>query len=131
MATGGSRSVRSSGDPLRKAGATARAMLVVAAAQTWGVEPATCRAENGTVVHATSRRRLGYAVLARKAATLPVPENPPLKDPKDFRLIGTRVRRLDTPPKVDGGAVFGIDVRVPGMLVASIQRCPGFRRRMK
>jgi len=131
MSTGGSRSVRSSWDTLRKAGATARAMLVVAAAQTWGVEPATCRAENGTVVHATSRRRLGYAVLARKAATLPVPENPPLKDPKDFRLIGTRVRRLDTPPKVDGGAVFGIDVRVPGMLVASIERCPVFGGRIK
>ena len=131
MSTGGSRSVRSSWDTLRKAGATARAMLVAAAAETWGVEPATCRAENGTVVHATSRRRLGYAVLARKAATLPVPENPPLKDPKDFRLIGTRVRRLDTPPKVDGGAVFGIDVRVPGMLVASIERCPVFGGRIK
>src|SRR5437667_3476165 len=105
MSTGGSRSVRSSWEPLRKAGASARAMLVAAAAETWGVEPATCRAENGTVVHVTSRRRLGYGVLARKAATLHGPENPPLKDPKDFRLIGTRVRRLDTPPKVDGGAV--------------------------
>src|SRR2546426_10246550 len=131
MSTGGSRSVRSSWDPLRKAGATARAMLVAAAAETWGVEPATCRVENGTVVHATSSRRLGYAVLARKAATLPVPENPPLKDPQDFRLIGTRVRRLDTPPKVDGGAVFGIDVRGPGMLVASIERCPVFGGRIK
>ena len=131
MSTGGSRSVRSSWDTLRKAGATARAMLVAAAAETWGVEPATCRAENGTVVHVTSRRRLGYGVLARKAATLHVPENPPLKDPKDFRLIGTRVRRLDTPPKVDGGAVFGIDVRVPGMLVASIERCPVFGGRIK
>src|SRR5438034_2612742 len=70
MSTGGSRSVRSSWDTLRKAGATARAMLVAAAAETWGVEPATCRAENGTVVHVTSRRRLGYGVLARKAATL-------------------------------------------------------------
>ncbi len=126
MSTGGSRSVRSSWDTLRKAGATARAMLVAAAAETWGVEPATCRAENGTVVHATSKRRLGYAVLARKAATLPVPENPPLKDPKDFRLIGTRTHRLDTPAKVDGTAQFGIDVAVPGMLVASIERCPVF-----
>jgi isoquinoline 1-oxidoreductase subunit beta len=126
MSTGGSRSVRSSWDPLRKAGATARAMLVAAAAETWKVEPATCHAENGAVLHAPSSRRLTYGALARKAATLPVPENPPLKDPKDFRLIGTRLRRLDTPPKVDGSAVFGIDVNVPGMLVASIERCPVF-----
>ncbi len=131
MSTGGSRSVRSSWDPLRKAGATARAMLVAAAAETWNVEPATCRAESGAVLHTPTGRRLAYRALARKAATLPVPENPPLKDPKDFRLIGTRVRRLDTPPKVDGGAVFGIDVRVPGMLVASIERCPVFGGRIK
>jgi len=131
MSTGGSRSVRTSWDTLRKAGATARAMLVAAAAETWRVDRSTCRAEQGTVVHEASGRRLGYGALARKAATLPVPENPPLKDPKDFRLIGTRVRRLDTPPKVDGGAVFGIDVQVPGMLVATIERCPVFGGRIK
>jgi isoquinoline 1-oxidoreductase beta subunit len=124
MSTGGSRSVRSSWDPLRKAGATARAMLVAAAAQTWKVDPSGCRAERGAVVHAASGRRLGYGALARKAAALPVPENAPLKDPKDFRFIGTRMRRLDTPPKVDGTAQFGIDVTLPGMLVASIERCP-------
>src|SRR6266566_4867665 len=79
MSTGGSRSVRTSWDTLRKAGATARAMLVAAAAETWRVDRSTCRAEQGTVVHEASGRRLGYGALARKAATLPVPENPPLK----------------------------------------------------
>ena len=126
MSTGGSRSVRTSWDTLRKAGATARAMLITAAAKTWMVDPATCRAENGSVVHAPSGRRLRYGSLARKAATLPVPENPPLKGPRDFRYIGTRMQRLDTPPKVDGTAQFGIDVTLPGMLVASIERCPVF-----
>jgi len=126
MSTGGSRSVRMSWDTLRKAAATARAMLVAAAAETWTVDPATCRAENGAVQHVPTGRRRAYGALARKAATLPVPENPPLKDPKDFRLIGTRTRRLDTPPKVDGTAQFGIDVTLPGMLVASIERCPVF-----
>ena len=126
MSTGGSRSVRSSWEPLRKAGASARQMLVAAAAQTWGVEPADCRAEQGTVVHPSSGRRLTFGGLAQKASRLPVPDSPPLKDPKDFRLIGTRVPRLDTPAKVDGRAVFGIDVTVPGMLIASIERSPVF-----
>jgi isoquinoline 1-oxidoreductase beta subunit len=124
MSTGGSTSVRTSWDILRKAGASARAMLVSAAAQTWGVDPAACSTQNGAVMHAN--HRLTYGELAQKAATLPVPENPPLKDPKDFRILGTRVRRLDTPSKVNGTAQFGIDVRVPGMLVASIERSPVF-----
>src|SRR6266540_7351283 len=97
MSTGGSTSVRTSWDILRKAGATARAMLVAAAAQTWNVEPASCRADSGTVVHIRSRKRMTYGELAQKAATIPVPENAPLKDPKDFRLLGTAVPRLDTP----------------------------------
>ncbi len=124
MRTGGSNAIRSSWEPLRKAGAAAREMLVTAAAQTWNVDRATCRAERGTVVHVPTGRRRSYGKLAARAATLPVPTDAPLKDPKDFRLIGTRVRRLDTPGKVDGSAVFGIDVKVPGMLVASIERCP-------
>lgn len=124
MRTGGSRAIRDSWAELRKAGATARQLLVSAAAETWGVERSACRAEQGTVVHTASGRRLPYGQLVARAATLPVPSDAPLKDPKDFRLLGTRVRRLDTPSKVDGSAVFGIDVKVPGMLIASIERSP-------
>jgi isoquinoline 1-oxidoreductase beta subunit len=126
MSTGGSTAIRTSWDPLRKAGAAAREMLIDAAASSWDVDRASCRAERGAVVHGASKRRLTYGKLVAKAATLPVPKDPPLKDPKDFRLLGTRLPRLDTPAKVDGSAVFGIDVKVPGMLVASIERCPVF-----
>ncbi len=124
MRTGGSNAIRSSWEPLRKAAAAARTMLVTAAAETWGVERAACRAENGAVVHVPTGRRLSYGKLAARAAAVPVATDAALKDPKDFRLVGTRVPRLDTPSKVDGSAVFGIDVKVPGMLVASIERCP-------
>ncbi|HJS43917.1 MAG TPA: xanthine dehydrogenase family protein molybdopterin-binding subunit [Gemmatimonadales bacterium] len=129
MSTGGSTSVRTSWDILRKAGATARTMLVTAAAQTWGVEPGACRTENGVVLHAS--HRLGYGELAAKAAAIAVPENPPLKDPKDFRLLGKRTRRLDTPSKVNGTAQYGIDVRVPGMLIATVERSPVFGGKVK
>jgi isoquinoline 1-oxidoreductase beta subunit len=122
--TGGSTSVRAAWTPLRTAGAAAREMLIAAAAQTWGVPVAECRAERGAVLHPSSGRRLSYGKLATRAATLPVPKDPPLKDPKDWKLLGTRVRRLDTPAKVDGSAQFGIDVKVPGMLVAVVARCP-------
>ncbi len=131
MRTGGSNAIRSSWEPLRKAGAAAREMLVAAAAQMWKVDRATCRAERGAVVHVPTGRRLSYGTLAARAATLPVPADAPLKDPKDFRLIGTRVPRLDTPAKVDGSAVFGIDVNVPGMLIASIERSPVLGGRLK
>ena len=124
MRTGGSAAIRSSWEPLRKAGAAAREMLIDAAASTWQVDRAACRAERGAVVHTPSKRRLTYDKLVAKAAQLPVPKDPPLKDPKDFRLVGTRTRRLDTPSKVDGSAQFGIDVKIPGMLVASIERAP-------
>ena len=124
MRTGGSAAIRSSWEPLRKAGAAAREMLIDAAASTWQVDRAACRAEQGAVVHTPSKRRLTYDKLVAKAAQLPVPKDPPLKDAKDFRLVGTRTRRLDTPSKVDGSAQFGIDVKVPGMLVASIERAP-------
>ena len=129
MATGGSTSVRTSWDILRKAGATARAMLVSAAAQTWGVAPADCRTENGAVTHAS--HRMTYGELATKAAAVPIPENPPLKDPKDFRLLGRRTHRLDTPSKVNGTAQFGIDVHMPGMLTASVERAPVFGGKVK
>ena len=131
MRTGGSNAIRSSWEPLRKAGATARAMLVTAAAQAWKVDGAACRAERGAVIHVPSGRRLSYGTLAARAAALPVPTDAPLKDPKDFRLVGTRVTRLDTPGKVDGSAQFGIDVKVPGMLIASIERSPVLGGRVK
>ena len=131
MSTGGSTAIRTSWDPLRKAGATARAMLITAAAEAWKVDRTTCRAENGAVVHEPSGRRLPYGKLATRAARLAVPTDAPLKDPKNFRLLGRRVPRLDTPSKVDGSATFGIDVTVPGMLVASIERCPVFGGRIK
>src|SRR6266566_3138829 len=131
MRTGGSNAIRSSWEPLRKAGATARAMLVTAAAQAWKVDRATCRADKGAVIHVPTGRRLTYGALAAPAAALPVPTDAPLKDPKDFRLVGTRMTRLDTPSKVDGSALFGIDVRVPGMLVASIERSPVLGGRLK
>src|SRR5438445_4250281 len=126
MRTGGSAAIRSSWEPLRKAGAAAREMLIDAAASTWRVDRAACRAERGAVVHGPSKRRIAYGKLVAKAAQLPVPNDPPLKDPKDFRLVGTRTGRLDTPAKVDGTAQFGIDVKVPGMLVAVVARCPVF-----
>ena len=129
--TGGSTSVRAAYTPLRKAGAAARELLVAAAAQTWGVEKAECRAERGAVVHARSKRRLTYGKLVTKAATLGAPPDVPLKDPKDWKILGTRVRRLDTPPKVDGSAQFGIDVKVPGMLVAVVARSPVFGGKAK
>src|SRR5256885_5083854 len=131
MITGGSNAIRSSWEPLRKAGATAREMLVTAAAETWKVDRATCRAEQGFVIHVPSGRRLPYGRLAARAASLPVPTDAPLKDPKDFRLVGTRVKRLDTPGKVDGSAQFGIDVKLPGMLIASIERSPVLGGRVK
>jgi isoquinoline 1-oxidoreductase subunit beta len=126
QATGGSTSVRGSYVPLRQAGAAAREMLIAAAAQTWSVPKAECRAERGAVIHGPTGRRLSYGALAATAATLPVPADVPLKDPKDWKILGTRVQRLDTPAKVDGSAQFGIDVQVPGLLVALIARCPTF-----
>ncbi len=105
-------------------------MLIIAAAQTWDVAADTCRTENGAVIHQPSGRRLSYGALATKAAKLPVPTEVTLKEAKDFRIIGTKVARLDTPAKVNGSAVFGIDVKVPGMLIARVLRCPVFGGRV-
>jgi isoquinoline 1-oxidoreductase beta subunit len=112
--------------PLRRAGATARAMLVEAAAQTWGVPAADCTTEKGAVFHAASNRRATYGALATKAATLTAPANAPLKDPKDFRLIGTRVPGVDNQKIVTGAPLFGIDVKLPGMVYATYSKCPVF-----
>jgi isoquinoline 1-oxidoreductase beta subunit len=122
----GSQSIRTSWDPLRKAGATAREMLVLAAAQTWNVDKSNCRAESGFVVNTSNNVRLSYGKLAGAAAKLPVPTNVALKDPKDFKLIGKSIKRLDTANKVTGRTQFGIDMRRPGMLYAAIARCPVF-----
>jgi isoquinoline 1-oxidoreductase beta subunit len=124
--TGGSTSIRYAWEPMRRAGATARVVLINAAAQQWQVDPASCHAEAGKVVHPASNRSLGYGELVDTAAKLPVPPNVPLKDPKDFTLIGTAVKRLDSPEKIDGTALFGLDVRVPGMVYAAIATCPVF-----
>jgi isoquinoline 1-oxidoreductase subunit beta len=122
--TGSSASLRISWDPLRKAGAAAREMLISAAALEWGVPRSACAAENSMVVHAGSNRRLSYGQLAAKAAALPIPGAPLLKDAKDFKLVGKPLPRLDGPSKVDGKAIFGIDLRVKGMKYALLARCP-------
>jgi isoquinoline 1-oxidoreductase beta subunit len=101
-------------------------MLATAAAQEWGVDRAACRTERGFVIHTSSGRRAAYGDLAAKAAALTPPANPALKDPGDYRILGTRVPRVDIPSKVDGSAQFGIDVRVPGMLIATVFRPPVF-----
>src|SRR5580698_2159169 len=122
----GSQSIRTSWDPLRKAGATAREMLVSAAAQSWGVDKSACRAESGSVFNTSSNVKLSYGKLAAAAAKLPVPTNVALKDPKQFKLVGKSMKRLDTANKVTGRTQFGIDARRPGMLYAAIARCPVF-----
>ncbi len=122
--TGGSTSVTNSWDPLRKAGASARAVLVEAAAQTWGVSSSSLRTDKGRVYHDATGRSASYGELSAKAATLPVPADVPLKDAKDFKIIGTNVRRLEGRDKVTGKAEFSIDVRLPGMLVAVVAHPP-------
>ena len=124
--TGGSTSTASEWQRFRKAGATARIMLIAAAAQNWKVEPQSLRAENGFVIHAASKRRASFGSLADKAATLTPPKDVQLKDPKDFKLIGKSTRRLDTPAKVNGSAQFGLDVQIPGMMTAVVARPPVF-----
>ncbi len=123
--TGGSTSVSSEWERLRKVGASAREMIVAAAADTWKVDKASCRAENGKVVH-SSGKSMTYGQLATKAANMPVPKEIQLKDPSKFKIIGKPVKRLDTPEKTNGKGVFGIDVKLPGMLIAVVERPPVF-----
>lgn len=129
--TGGSTSVRAFWEPLRRAGAIARTMLVAAAAAKWKVDPASCRAAHGVIVHAPTGRKLSYGAVADSAAALPVPQSVALKDPKDFTLIGTPAKRLDTAGKVNGQAVYGIDVKLPGMKIATVAACPVFGGTLK
>jgi isoquinoline 1-oxidoreductase beta subunit len=124
--TGNSNSVRAFWKPLRNAGATARAMLVHAAAQQWQIDPAGCSTSIGNVMHAASGRTLPYGELVDAASTLPIPQNPPLKDPRNFTLIGKSLKRFDTPDKTNGKVIYGIDAMLPGMKFATLAACPVF-----
>ena len=129
--TGGSQSTRGTLKPFRQVGATAREMLLQAAAGTWGVPQSECQARQGAVHHRPSQRKLAFGDLVAKARALPPPKDPPLKARKDFRILGTDVRRMDGPEIVAGNAQFGTDVRLPGMFIASIERCPVFGGKLK
>jgi isoquinoline 1-oxidoreductase subunit beta len=131
QATGGSTAIMAAWQPLRQAGAVARTLLVAAAAKRWNVAPETCRAQAGEVLHPATGRSLKYGALAADAARLPVPKKVALKDPKDFKIIGTPAKRLDAPAKVDGSAIYGIDVRPPGVKVATLAQSPVFGGRLK
>lgn len=125
MSTGGSRGIRDSNEYVRKGGAAAREMLIAAAAQKWNVPASECRAERSVVSH-PSGKRASYGELAPLSSALPVPENPPLKDPKDWKIAGTSPARFDIPAKVNGSQLYAVDVRLPGMLHASILQSPVF-----
>jgi isoquinoline 1-oxidoreductase beta subunit len=122
--TGGSASIRTTWDPMRKAGAIAREMLITAAALTWNVPRSSCVAENARIRHTGSGRNLSYGELVGKASTLPIPSDVPLKQSKDYKIVGQRLARVDSPAKVRGEATFGIDFRLPGMKYAVLSRCP-------
>src|SRR5438046_4725555 len=124
--TGGSTTTPSEWERFRKMGAMARLMLVDAAAQKWNVSAASCHVAKGVVIHAASGNKATYGSLADPASQLKPPQNIPLKDPKQFTLVGKPTRRLDTPSKTNGSAQFGLDVKVPGMLYAVVSRPPKF-----
>lgn len=124
QSAGGSMSVRTSYTQLRKVGASAKAVFLQAAAARWQVAIAACYAEKGKVIHRPTKRSFTYGELVEDAAKLELPKEPVLKDPKDFKILGKLAARPDVPMKTNGQAVFGIDVKIPGMLYASIERCP-------
>lgn len=126
QAVGGSGSIRGGYTQMRKVGASARDMLITAASQRWNVPTDECYAQEATIIHRPSGKKLTYGELADVAAKLDVPKDPKLKDPKDFRILGKPAPRPDTPLKVTGQAMFGIDAKAPGMVYASIERCPVF-----
>src|SRR5450631_2364492 len=129
--TGGSSSIPSSWEQMRRVGASARMMLIRAAAESWGVPASECRAENSEVIHDVSGQRASYGALSDLAATLPLPENVTLKSPQDFKIIGKPTKRLDTPAKINGTAQFGLDVYLPGVLTVLIARSPVFGGKVK
>ena len=131
QATGNSNAIRGGWKQLREAGATARIMLVAAAAKRWGVEATSCRAENGEVVHGPTGRKLGYGELAAEAAGMPIPASVTLKSPDEFRLIGTPAKRLDTAGKVNGSAIYGIDARPAGVKFATLAQSPVLGGKLK
>ncbi len=131
QATGNSNAIRAAWQPLRQAGAIARTMLVSAAAKRWNVDPASCHAQSGEVLHAPTGKSAKYGDLAADATHMPVPEALALKRPQDFKLIGTPAKRLDAPSKVNGTAVYGIDVRPPGVKIATLAQSPVFGGRVK
>lgn len=126
QSAGGSSSVRSNYANLRKVGAAAKEMLRTAASRQWNVPVEECVAENGAIIHKPTGKKLGYGELVATASTLEVPANPTLKDPKDFKILGKSTPRLDIPLKVTGRAIYGIDMELPGMVYASVERCPVF-----
>ena len=126
MSTGGSRGIRTSVDYVRKGGAAARIMLIEAAAKRWGVPVAECAAAMGVITHAPTGRRLRFGEVAEAASKLEVPKDVAVKDPKDWKLVGKSVKRLDTREKLDGSLVYAIDLKLPGMLNASIMQSPVF-----
>ena len=129
QATGNSNAIRGAWQPLRQAGATARTMLVAAAAKRWNVDPASCRARTRRGAPPADRTTArATASLPPMRPRMPVPENVALKEPKDFKLIGTPAKRLDTPAKVNGTAVYGIDARPPGVKIATLGAIAGVRR---
>ena len=131
QATGNSNAMRGAWKPLRQAGATAREMLIGAAAKRWGVEAKSCRAQDGEVIHEASGRRLRYGEVAADAANMPVPANVTLKKPEEFKLIGTPAKRLDIAGKVNGAAVYGMDARPPGVKIATLAQSPVFGGKVK
>jgi isoquinoline 1-oxidoreductase beta subunit len=131
QATGNSNAIRAAWQPLRQAGAIARTMLVSAAAKRWNVDPTSCRAQSGEVLHAQTGQRAGYGDLAADATRMPVPENVALKPRENFKLIGTPTKRLDTPAKVNGTAIYGIDARPPGLKIATLAQSPVFGGRVR
>jgi isoquinoline 1-oxidoreductase subunit beta len=131
FSTGGSRGIRESNEYVRKGGATARVMLVQAAANAWGVPAAECSAANSVITHKPSGRTTTYGKVAEAAAKLTPPADVPLKDPKEWKIIGKSVKRLDTVQKVTGAQVYGFDLKMPGMLNAAIKECPVFGGKVK
>jgi isoquinoline 1-oxidoreductase subunit beta len=131
FSTGGSRGIRDSHEYVRKGGAAARMMLLQAAADQWQVPVADCRVSRGVITHAASKRRLTYGQVAGAAARVPVPTTVNLKDPKDWTLAGQRLARLDTVDKTNGRQVYGADLKMPGMLTATIKACPVFGGKVK
>jgi len=131
MATGGSQSIRSSQEYLRQAGATAREMLIAAAAQRWKVAASDCDAENSTIIHRPSGRKVRFGQVADAASKLEPPKEVKLKDPKDWNLLGRSAHRLDIRDKVMGKPIFGVDVQLPGMVYAAIAQCPVFGGKLK